>query len=83
MWNKYEQFNFFRGLKPGQKALVAIIVLFVLSSLPILWYYKKWIKRRLDRPRAQADPDREGATIANVAATLGKESAPKTYDTNL
>ena len=70
-------------MNSGQKALVTIIVLAILFAMPILWYYKKWMKRRLERPRPTPDPDREQATIANVAATLGKESAPKTYDTNL
>ena len=70
-------------MNSGQKALVTIIVLAILFAMPILWYYKKWMKRRLEGPRQTPDPDREQATIANVAATLGKESAPKTYDTNL
>ena len=66
---------------------MAIIILAIFLGIPLLYYFKSYVRKRNEAPRRNPLPDRSAAekeetNINNIAAKIYDDSAPKTYDTN-
>jgi hypothetical protein len=67
------------------KALVAIIVLTVVLGIPVLWWFKGFIKRRSQNNRVNERNNQSNLEVniaSKIEGNLSKDTAPKTYDTN-